>query len=253
VAALVVLAPIVMPYAPDAANLSQALNPPTLAHPMGTDANGRDVLVRIIYGGRVSLAVGLLAVLISLLLGTLVGASSSFYGGWVDATLMRLTDAIMALPTFFVVLAILTFLPGATSVPLAIGITSWMSIARIVRGEFLRWKSAEFVEAAQVIGAGYRRIILRHILPQALPAIVVSATLGVSYAILTEAAISYLGLGVQPPTPTWGNMLSEAQSYGFDHPLLAIYPGLMILITVICFNAIGDGLRDALDPRMRSE
>jgi peptide/nickel transport system permease protein len=162
---------------------------------------------------------------------------------------MRFTDAMMSLPTFFLVLAILGFLPGGGTVPLVIGITSWMPIARIVRGEFLRWRSAEFIEAARVLGAGNARIIVRHILPQAFPSVVVSATLGVSYAILTESSISYLGLGIQPPTPTWGNMLLEAQQYASDHPLLAIFPGLAILFTVVCFNGLGDGLRDALDPR----
>jgi peptide/nickel transport system permease protein len=248
--ALVLLAPLVLPHAPDTANLMESLEPPSRAHLLGTDANGRDLLARILYGGRVSLAVGLLSMLLSMLLGTLVGVLSGYYGRAVDTILMRFTEAILSLPTFFLVLAILTFLPGAGSVPLAIGITSWMPIARIVRGEFLRWKTAEFVEAAHLLGAGDARVILRHILPQALPAIVVAATLGVSFAILTESAISYLGLGIQPPTPTWGNMLLEAQQYAIDHPLLAVYPGLMILFTTICFNAIGDGLRDALDPRV---
>jgi peptide/nickel transport system permease protein len=248
---LVVFAPAVLPYAPDATNLMESLELPSLAHPLGTDANGRDLLVRVLYGGRVSLTVGVLAVGLSVLLGTVVGALSGFFGGTVESVLMRFTDAMLSLPTFFLVLAILALFPGPSAVPFVIGITSWMQIARIVRGEFLHWKSSDFVDAAHLLGAGHARIILRHILPQALPSIVVSATLGVSFAILTESSISYLGLGIQPPTPTWGNMLLEAQQHVFGHPLMAVYPGVMILLTVMCFNAIGDGLRDALDPRMR--
>lgn len=247
---LVLGAPAVLPYAPNTVNLMEALDPPSLAHPLGTDPNGRDILARLLHGGRVSLAVGVLAMLLSVALGTLVGALSGFYGGAVGAVLMRFTEAMLSLPTFFLVVAILGFLPGGGAVALVIGITSWVSIARVVRGEFLRWKSAEFVDAARVIGAGNARIIVRHILPQALPTIVVASTLGIAFAILTESAISYLGLGIQPPTPTWGNMLLEGQQYVFDRPLLAVYPGLMILFTVVCFNGIGDGLRDALDPWM---
>jgi peptide/nickel transport system permease protein len=248
IAALVFVAPAALPYPPDAVNLMESLDPPSATHPLGTDGNGRDLLVRLLYGGRVSLTVGVLAMLLSLSLGTLVGALSGFYGRWVDTLLMRFTDAMMSVPTFFLVLAMLAFLPGAGTVPLVIGVTSWMPIARVVRGEFLRWRSAEFIAAARVLGTGNARIMLRHVLPQAVPSITVSATLGVSYAILTESSISYLGLGIQPPTPTWGNMLLEAQQYASDHPLLAIFPGLAILFTVVCFNALGDGLRDALDP-----
>jgi peptide/nickel transport system permease protein len=157
---------------------------------------------------------------------------------------------MLSLPTFFVVLTVLAVFRGDWAVAFVIGMTSWMPIARVVRGEVLRWKSTEFVEAAHVIGASDARILVQHILPQALPTVIVSATLGVAYAILTESAISYLGLGIQPPTPSWGNMLLEAQQYVFDNPLLAVYPGVMILLTVVAFNAVGDGLRDALDPRM---
>jgi len=248
---LVLFAPALMPYTPEEANLMEALDPPSLAHLLGTDANGRDLMVRLVYGGRVSLAVGFLAVLLSLMLGTIVGALSGFYGGIMDSVLMRFTDAMLSLPTFFLILAILAILPGAGAVPFVIGITSWMAIARIIRAEFLHWKNADFVDAAALLGASRARIVLRHILPQALPSIVVAATLGVSFAIITESSISYLGLGIQPPTPTWGNMLLEAQQRVFGYPLLAVYPGFMILLTVMCFNAIGDGLRDALDPHTR--
>ena len=245
----VVLGPSAIPYSHDEGNLLESLEDPSLTHPLGTDANGRDVLVRLLVGGRISLTVGLFAVVIATVVGTLIGAISGFYGGAIDAVLMRCTEAMISLPTFFLVLAVLTVFPGNWAVPLVIGLTSWMSLARLVRGEFLRWKSVEFVEAAHVIGASDARIIIRHVLPQAMPTIIVSATLGIAHAILTESAISYLGLGVQPPTPTWGNMLSGAQEYLWNKPLLAVYPGMMIFLTVVCFNALGDGLRDALDPR----
>jgi peptide/nickel transport system permease protein len=247
---LVLAAPLYVGYAPDEVNLLESLEPSSFAHPFGTDGNGRDILTRLLYGGRVSLAVGGMSVVISLLVGTFIGALSGYYGGAVDAVLMRFTEAMLSLPTFFVVLTVLAVFRGDWAVAFVIGMTSWMPIARVVRGEVLRWKSTEFVEAAHVIGASDARIIVQHILPQALPTVIVSATLGVAYAILTESAISYLGLGIQPPTPSWGNMLLEAQQYVFDNPLLAVYPGVMILLTVVAFNAVGDGLRDALDPRM---
>jgi len=249
--AVVGAAPLVSPYQPNVGNLVEALDPPSAAHPLGVDGNGRDLMTRLLYGGRVSLVVGILSMLLSLALGVVVGALSGYYGGAVDTILMRFTEAMLSLPTFFLVLAILAFLPGGGTIPLVIGVTSWMPIARLVRSEFLRWKAIEFVEAARTIGAGDARIIVQHVMPQAMGAIVVAATLGVAHAILTESAISYLGLGIQPPTPTWGNMLLEAQLYAFDRPMLAVYPGLMVLVTVVCFNAIGDGLRDAFDPRMR--
>ncbi len=246
----VVAGPAFVPFEPDQGNLLRSLESSSATHPLGTDANGRDVLVRAMYGGRLSLMVGVLAIALSLAIGVVVGAISGYYGGWVDALLMRFTEAVLSLPTFFLVLAVLAVFPGGAAVAIVIGLTSWMALAKIVRGEFLRWKEIEFVEAAHVVGASDTRIIFLHILPQALPAVIVSATLGVAHAILTESAISYLGLGIQPPTPSWGNMLLEAQQYVWSNPWLAVYPGVLILLTVIFFNAIGDGLRDALDPRM---
>jgi peptide/nickel transport system permease protein len=246
----VVVGPAFVPFEPDQGDLLHSLEGSSAAHPLGTDANGRDVLVRAMHGGRLSLMVGVLAIALSLAIGVVLGALSGYYGGWVDALLMRFTEAVLSLPTFFLVLAVLAVFPGGAAVAIVIGLTSWMALAKIVRGEFLRWKAIEFVEAAHVVGASDARIIFQHILPQALPAVIVSATLGVAHAILTESAISYLGLGIQPPTPSWGNMLLEAQQYVWSNPWLAVYPGVLILLTVICFNAIGDGLRDALDPRM---
>ena len=201
----------------------------------------------------VTLVVGLAAMATALILGTLVGAVAAFYGGAADAVLMRVTDGMMAVPAFFVILVVITVTgPSITTIVLVIGAVSWMPVARVVYGETLRWKGREFVVAAEALGVSRARILLRHVLPQAVPALTVSATLGVAYAILTESAISYLGLGVQAPTASWGNMLQKAQQYVFTSPSLAMYPGLAVTVVVLAFNFLGDGIRDALDPRMRA-
>ncbi|MGQ0549840.1 MAG: ABC transporter permease [Armatimonadota bacterium] len=245
-----VLGPLVVPQSPFRVDPLRTLEPPSPGHPLGTDESGRDVLARLLYGGRVSLAVGVVSVLLSITLGTVVGALSGYFGGPIDAALMRITDGFMALPTFFLLLVILAVFGGSlTSVVVVIGITSWMSLARLVRGEFLRWKAQDFVEAARALGVRDRMIMWRHLLPHTLPSIIVTATLGVAFAILTESAISYLGLGIQLPIPSWGNMLSNSQNYLWTAPLLAIYPGVMILVTVLAYNFFGNGLRDALDPQ----
>lgn len=246
------LGPYVYRKSPYEVNPAQRLASPRVSNLLGTDDVGRDILARVIYGGRVSLTVGLVAMGIALGIGTLAGSLSGYFEGWVDSGLMRLTDAMLALPTFFFVLAVLSlFGGGAAMVVMVIGITSWMRAARVVRGEFLRWKVQEFVLAARALGASDKRIIAHHLMPQALSSILVEATLGVAYAILTESALSFLGLGIRLPTPTWGNMLFNAQSYIWMAPQLAVWPGWMILITVLSFNSFGDGLRDALDPRTR--
>jgi peptide/nickel transport system permease protein len=189
---------------------------------------------------------------ISVSVGVAVGALAGYFGRWEDITLMRFTDAMMALPTLFVILAALTvFGGGPITVTIVIGLTAWMTVARVVRGEFLRWRVTEFVDAARAIGARDGRIMARHILPQVVPSIIVAATLNVAFAILTESAISYLGLGIRPPLPSWGNMLQNAQIYIWSAPSLAVYPGVLILVTVLAYNFLGDGLRDALDPRLR--
>ncbi|MCL6450366.1 MAG: ABC transporter permease [Acetobacteraceae bacterium] len=247
-----VFGPLVSPYSPEAIDPAEAFAPPTLRHPLGTDEHGRDVATRLAYGARASLTVGLLSMGLAVCLGTLLGALSGYLGGWADAAIMRVVDAAMALPAFFLVLTFLAvFGGGLVSVILVIGFTSWMGVARVVRSEFLRTRGREFVEAARALGAGDLRVAVRHVLPQALPSVMVSASLGVASAILVESALSYLGLGVQPPTPSWGNMLMNSRQYMWTAPRLAVYPGVLILLTVLSYNFLGDGLRDALDPYLR--
>jgi len=251
--ALAVAGPAVLPLDPYSTDPLVGLQGASAAHVLGTDELGRDVLSRLIYGARVSLLVGLLSMGVAIVTGSIFGALAGYFGGAADAWLMRFTDAMMALPTFFLILAILAvFGGGPVVVMLVIGLTSWMQVARIVRGEVLRWRVAEFVDAARVIGASDGQILTRHIFPQVAPSIIVTATLGVAFAILTESALSYLGLGIQPPTPSWGNMLQHAQQYLWSAPRLAVYPGGMILLTVLSYNFFGDGLRDALDPSLRN-
>jgi peptide/nickel transport system permease protein len=243
--AVAILAPHLAPYSPTHLDIAHMLAPPGPQHLLGTDDSGYDVFSRLLYGGRVSLAVGLAAVIVSVLVGVAVGLSTGYFGGWVDTVLMRVTDAMLTIPTFFLLLVVMAFF-GSTlqNVILAIGLTSWMGVARLVRGEVLRVKSMDFVEAARAMGAPPRRMMVQHLLPQAGPQIIVAASLGTGGAILAESALSYLGLGVQPPTPTWGNMLTDAQNYIWQRPLLAFYPGLLILLTVLAFNFLGEGLRD---------
>lgn len=244
-----VMAPTLAPHEPNKINLGQRQKPPSQEHLLGTDENGRDVLSRVLYGARVSLAVGLSAVVFSITLGTVIGAVAGFVGGWVEAVLMRLTDGMLSIPIFFFMLTILALF-GATipNIVLVIGLTSWMQVARIVRSEVLRTRQMVYVEAATALGAPGWRVLVKHVLPQSIPAIIVSATLGVAYAILIESSLSFLGLGVQPPDASWGNMLSKARGYIWDAPMLAVTPGMAIFVTVLLFNWLGDGLRDALDP-----
>ncbi|HUZ03691.1 MAG TPA: ABC transporter permease [Thermomicrobiaceae bacterium] len=244
-----VFAPLLTRYAPDRIIIGQELQPPSAAHWVGTDQSARDEFSRLLYGARISLAIGIIAMLLSVTFGTAVGAVSGFFGGAADAIGMRLTDAMLAIPVFFLLLAVLASV--GSSVPtiiLAIGLSSWMATARVVRSEVLRTANLDFVTAARVLGATRLRLLVRHVLPQAFPSMLVASTLGVGQAILIESALSYLGVGVQPPTASWGNMLSNAQSYVFAAPLLALWPGLFILLTVLSFNFIGDASRDALSP-----
>jgi peptide/nickel transport system permease protein len=246
---LAILAPVVALRSPDEIDLYSQLAGPSAEHPLGADETGRDVWARLVYGARVSLAVGVLAMAIGIAIGTGVGAAAGYVGGWTDAILMRLTDGMLVVPTFFLALITLAvFGPSATNVVLVIGLTQWMVVARVVRSEVLRTVPQEFVTAARTLGAPDLRILRRHVLPQAMPSIIVAASLGVANAILTESALSFLGLGIQPPTPTWGNMLSGAQNFIWNKPDLALYPGLMILLAVLAFNSLGDAVRDALDP-----
>lgn len=245
-------APGISSYDPNRISIGEDLRPPSAAHPLGTDPNGRDEFTRLLYGGRISLTISIIAMLVSVSLGTVLGAVSGYFRGAVDAVAMRLTDAMLAIPIFFLLLAVLASL--GSSVPviiLAIGLSSWMATARVVRSEILRTANLDYVTAAKVLGARPQRILLQHLLPQALPSMLVASTLGVGQAILLESALSYLGVGVQPPTASWGNMLSNAQAYIFASPLLALWPGLLILCTVLSFNFIGDALRDAVSPFQR--
>jgi peptide/nickel transport system permease protein len=249
------------PHDPVRINEANRLETASRTYPLGTDMLGRDVLSRLLHGGRVSLSVGLLATGVALLIGTTVGALAGFYGGTVDNILMRVVDVFLSFPSLFVLIVLGSILRGSEYahlggglLPLAviIGILSWMTVARVVRATFLSLREVEFVDAARSMGAGTSRLIVRHILPGAVGPIVVQGTLQVAWAILTESGLSYLGFGIQPPTPSWGNMLNDAQSFMLRLPMLAVYPGLMIFITVMAINYVGDGLRDALDPRSRT-
>ena len=249
-AALSAFAPIVSPYDPNRTNLFLIFEAPSLQHPMGTDNLGRDLATRILFGGRVSLAVGVLAALLALTLGTLVGAVAGFYGGVIDSVLMRLVDVLLSIPRLFLIVLLAVVLGGGVlTIVLVLGALSWMRTSRIVRATVLSLKSREFVEAARAIGAGDIRIIVRHLLPNAVAPIVVAATLGVAGAIIAESTLSFLGLGIQKPTSTWGNMLSDATTDMSQAPWVAIFPGVAIFLAVVSINFVGDGLRDALDPR----
>jgi peptide/nickel transport system permease protein len=227
------------------------LQPPSRAHLLGTDEAGRDILARLVYAGRVSLAVGVLAAAVAVFVGTTLGAAAGFYGGWIDTVIMRFTDALLSIPVLFFVIALTVLLgPNPYTLVIVIGVLSWMELARILRANVLSLREMEFTEGARAIGVRDLAIILRHILPNTVAPIIVAGTLGVGHAMLAEAAISYLGLGVQPPNPSWGNMLYNAQSYLWQAPTVALYPGVLIALTVLCINFVGDGLRDALDARM---
>ncbi len=237
---------------PSAIDVSQRLLSPSWQYPLGTDDLGRDVLVRMLYGARISLLVGFVAVGISCLIGIVVGALAGYYGGWIDALVMRFVDIMLCFPTFFLILAVIAFLdPSIWNIMIVIGLTSWMGVARLIRAEFLSLRKRDFVLAAQALGASDARLIFRHILPNALSPVLVSATLGVAGAILTESALSFLGIGVQPPTPSWGNMLITGKQTLGSAWWLSVFPGLAILITVLGYNLLGEGIRDALDPRLK--
>jgi peptide/nickel transport system permease protein len=246
------LAPWLAPYNPTAIDPANVAAPPSLQHLLGTDTSGRDVLSRLLFGGRISLLIGLSSMAVAVLFGTLVGALAGYYGGWVDALLMRFTDLVLSFPLYLIAFVLsAVFSGGVPKLVLIIGGLSWMGTARIVRAEFLRLREEVYVEAARALGASHGRLIWRHILPNALSPLIANATLLVGNSIILEAVLSFFGFGVQPPTPSWGNMLENAQSYVLTAPWLALFPGLAILITVLAINFLGDGLRDALDPRTR--
>ena len=255
----VIFAPFVTPYDPNAPNLSAQLEPPSLAHPFGTNQLGQDLFARSLYGGRISLTIGVSVVVIAVIIGSVVGAMAGFFGGWVDNTSMRSVEALLSIPRLLVLILVAQLLRdkkvlGMTSgsilpIILVIGLLAWMGISRLVRAQFLSLREKEFTEAARAAGANDMRIMVRHLMPNALSPVIVAASLAVAGAIITESGLSYLGFGVQPPTATWGNMLKDGQFQMTYAPWVAVFPGLMIFLTVLSINFIGDGLRDALDPR----
>jgi len=249
---IAIFAPFLSLDDPGKTDVSLKLKSPSFEHYLGTDQLGRDVFSRMLYGSQISLSVGFVAVGISILIGILVGAMAGYKGGWVDSLLMRFVDIMLSFPSFFLILTVVAILrPNIYNVMIVIGITSWEGTARFVRAEFLSLRERDYVQAARALGVKDRRIIFRHILPNALAPVFVTASLGVASAILIEAGLSFLGFGVQPPAPSWGNILTEGRTYIFDAWWLTVFPGLAILITVLSFNLFGEGLRDALDPRLR--
>jgi peptide/nickel transport system permease protein len=252
VAVLALLAPVIAPMDPNRPDVKKILDSPSSRHPLGTDQLGRDVLSRMLYGARVSLAVGFVSVGIATLIGIALGSAAGYHGGTIDAMVMRLVDLMLVFPRFFLLLAVLGFLrPSIWTIMAVIGLTGWMSVARLVRAEFLSLREREFVLWSQSIGASAFRIIWRHILPNAIAPVLVAITLGIPAAILAESGLSFLGLGVQPPHATWGNILSEGKDAIEIGWWLSVYPGLAILMTVLSYNLLGEGIRDALDPRLR--
>ncbi len=238
---------------PTKLSLSNQFQPPSRQHVLGTDESGRDVFSRLLSGGRVSLAVGFAGALLTVLIASVLGLAAGYFGGTVDEVLMRLTDTLMAIPTFFLIMVIVAIWgSGVVVLVLALALTRWMDVARLVRAEVLRTKDLEYVSAATALGGSHWRVMVKHLLPQALPSLIVATSLNVGYVMLVEAALSFLGLGVLPPTPSWGNMLSDSQYYVWSAPQLAVYPGVMITLTVLAFNSLGDVLRDLVDPRLSS-
>ena len=249
--AAALVGPAISQYDPAAQELARRLEGPSLDHPFGLDELGRDILARILAGARISLLVGLAVVSVSSVIGMLLGSIAGYFGGRVDDVISRVIDVLMAFPGILLAIALVAVLgPSLTNVVLALSVIGWVGYARLVRGQALRAREFDFVQAARALGAGSGRIILRHVLPTAMPAVVVQATLGMAGAIIAEAALSFLGLGVQPPTPSWGTMLDAGRSHLFDAPHLTIFPGLSIALLVLGFNFLGDGLRDRIDPKL---
>ena len=269
-----VFAPFISPYNPDDIDRKHILESPSLKHPLGTDDLGRDVLSRMILGSRISLSVGFVSVGIATLIGIFLGAISGYYGRWVDSIIMRFIDIMLTIPTFFLILAVIAFIdpniwsssaipgwireslrvilidPNIMNIMIVIGLTSWMGVARLVRAEVLSLKEREFVLAARALGTGDMNIIFRHIMINSMAPVFVSAVLGIAGAVLVESALSFLGIGVQPPAPSWGNILTLGKDNIEIAWWLSVFPGLAILITVLSYNLVGEGLRDALDPRL---
>ncbi len=249
---LALFAPLIAPYGMDEQDLFKIAEGPSAENWLGTDELGRDVLSRLIYGGRISLAVGLGAALITTVVGVVVGTTAGYFGGWVDSILMRFIDLVLAFPAIFMLLILFSIVSASVwNVILFLGLFSWMWLARVVRGELLSLKEREFVEAARSIGASNVRIVSQHLLPNVVAAIIVSATLAMAFNMIAEATLSFLGFGVPPSVPTWGNMLTGASSFYLRAPLLAVMPGVVLVLAILAINFIGDGLRDAFDPQSR--
>lgn len=247
------LGPVLTPYDPSAQTLAQRLEPPSTAHPFGLDELGRDILSRLLSGARISLLVGLAVVSVSSLIGMTLGSVAGYFGGGIDDLISRAIDILMAFPGILLAIALVAVLgPSLTNVVLALSVIGWVGYARLVRGQALRAREFEYVQAARALGAGSARIVARHVLPTAFPAVIVQATLGMAGAIIAEASLSFLGLGVQPPTPSWGTMLDAGRAHLFDAPHLTIFPGLAIATLVLGFNFLGDGLRDRIDPKAKA-
>jgi peptide/nickel transport system permease protein len=247
---LALSAPLIAPYDPNAIDVKAILLAPSATNLMGTDGLGRDVFSRMLYGARISLMVGFVAVGIATAIGIVLGAIAGFYRGWVDTVIMRIVDVMLSIPTFFLILAVIAFLtPSIWNIMIVIGLTSWMGVTRLVRAEFLSLRNREFVLAAQTLGAKDARLIFKHLLPNSLTPIIVSTILGIASAVLVESSLSFLGLGVQAPQASWGNILTDGKEYIQFAWWLSLFPGLAILLTVLGYNLLGDGLRDAYNPR----
>jgi peptide/nickel transport system permease protein len=247
---LALVAPFIAPYDPDAIDVKAILLSPSTSHLMGTDGLGRDVFSRMLYGARISLMVGFVAVGIATAIGIVLGAIAGFYRGAVDTIIMRIVDVMLSIPSFFLILAVIAFLtPSIWNIMIVIGLTSWMGVTRLVRAEFLSLRNREFVLAAQALGAKDARLIFTHLLPNSLTPIIVSSILGIASAVLLESGLSFLGMGVQAPQASWGNILTDGKEYIQFAWWLSLFPGLAILLTVLGYNLLGDGLRDAYNPR----
>ena len=249
-----IFAPWLSPYDPNYIDIHSILLPPSYSHFMGTDGLGRDVFSRMLYGSRISLLVGFVAVGIATLIGTFLGAIAGFYRGYLDSIIMRFVDIMLSIPTFFLILAVIAFLtPSIWNIMIVIGLTSWMGVTRLVRAEFLSLRNREFILAAEAMGASDYRLIYKHLLPNSLTPIIVSSVLGIASAVLTESGLSFLGLGVQAPQSSWGNILIDGKEYIQFAWWLSLFPGLAILITVLGYNLLGEGLRDLLDPKNKNQ
>lgn len=248
---IAIFAPLISPYNPNDIDRKSVLDPPGIKHPFGTDDLGRDILSRMIWGARISLSVGFVAVGIATIIGMIVGALAGYYGGWTDRIMMRFIDIMLTIPTFFLILAVIAFIgDGIWNIMIVIGVTSWMGVARLVRAEFLSIRQREYVLAAKALGASDFRIIFRHIMINSMAPVLVSAVLGIAGAVLLESSLSFLGIGIRPPTPSWGNILTLGKDNIEIAWWLSVFPGLAILITVLGYNLLGEGIRDSIDPRL---